>query len=74
MDDLNAKPVHTDKGKTFTIQLWEDRTRGEQWVPSYQPSALVLLDDEFLRTASNNAVDAGKRTFEFQALEAGEHH
>ncbi len=55
------------------MNLWEDRTRGEQWVPSYNPNALVLVEDEFLRTTSNNAVDSGKRTFEFQALETGEY-
>ena len=69
-----VKSIQTKKGDLFTIHLWEDRTRGEQWVPSYDPKALVLVEDEFLRTTSNNAVDSGKRTFEFQALEEGEYH
>ena len=68
-----VKSLQAKKGETFTVNLWEDRTRGEQWVPSYDPKALVLIEDEFLRTTSNNAVDSGRRGFEFQALETGEH-
>ena len=68
-----VKFLLTKKDALFRVHLWEDRTRGEQWVPSYDPKALVLVEDEFLRTTSNNAVDSGTRTFEFQALEAGEY-
>ena len=68
-----VKFLLTKKDTLFKVHLWEDRTRGEQWVPSYDPKALVLVEDEFLRTTSNNAVDSGTRTFEFQALEAGEY-
>ena len=68
-----VKSIEAKKGDSFTVNLWEDRTRGEQWVPSYDPKALMLVEDEFLRTTSNNAVDSGKRTFEFQALEEGEY-
>ena len=56
---------------TFPIHLWEDRTRGELWVPSYDPTGLALVDEEFLRTVSNNAVDSGRRSFEFRALHPG---
>jgi predicted secreted protein len=59
--------------RPFTIHLWEDRTRGEQWVPSYDTASLALLADEFLRIASNNAVDNGQRTFEFKAVAPGVH-
>ncbi|RMH06175.1 MAG: hypothetical protein D6704_07845 [Nitrospirae bacterium] len=69
----DVKPLEVERGQRFAIQLWEDRTRGEQWVPCYDSAVFALTDDEFVRTASNNAVDAGKRTFEFQALEAGRH-
>ena len=69
----NLKPLRVQKGATFSVHLWEDRTRGEQWVPAYDAKAVVLVEDEFLRTTSNNAVDSGQRTFEFQALESGEH-
>ncbi|MGB0911506.1 MAG: protease inhibitor I42 family protein [Nitrospirales bacterium] len=67
-----VKNLQVTKGDAFSVNLWEDRTRGEQWVPSYDPKVLVLVEDEFLRTVSNNAVDSGRRTFEFQALEAGQ--
>jgi predicted secreted protein len=68
-----VKSLQAKKGAIFTVNLWEDRTRGEQWVPSYDQKSFVLVDDEFLRTTSNNAVDSGTRTFEFQALEEGEY-
>lgn len=57
----------------FVIRLWEDRTRGELWVPSYDTKNLVLLSDDFLCIASNNAVENGQRIFEFQALAPGIH-
>lgn len=68
-----TKNIHARESETFWIHLWEDRTRGEQWVPAYDPHVLALVEDEFLRTVSNNAVDAGRRSFEFQALKAGKH-
>jgi len=61
-------------GQPFILQLWEDRTRGEQWVASYDTKGLALLSDEFLRIASNNAVENGQRIFEFQAVQPGTHH
>lgn len=73
VDQFNMKNIVAVRGKPFTVRLWEDRTRGEQWVPSYDSSKIVLVDDEFLRTTSNNAVDAGSRSFEFEALCAGMH-
>jgi len=60
-------------GQSFTIRLWEDRTRGEQWVPSYNTKALTLVDDRFFRVAGNNAVENGQRTFEFQGALPGTH-
>ncbi len=71
--EREVKSIQVKKGATFSINLWEDRTRGEQWVPSYDQKSFVLVEDDFLRTTSNNAVDSGKRTFEFQALEEGEY-
>ncbi len=72
-NQIEPKLIHACVNETFVIHLWEDRTRGEQWVPSYDPQKLSLVGDEFLRTISNNAVDSGRRSFEFQALEAGGH-
>ena len=60
-------------GTPFTIRLWEDRTRGEQWVPAFDTKGLTLLADDFLRIASNNAVENGQRSFEFSAVTAGTH-
>ncbi len=68
---MKTKAIRVHEGESFHIHLWEDRTRGEQWVPAYDPNALALLGDEFLRTISNNAVDSGRRSFEFHALKAG---
>ncbi len=71
---IESKPIRTSQSDTFLIHLWEDRTRGEQWVPTYDPKVLALVEDDFLRTVSNNAVDSGRRSFEFQALTTGTHH
>jgi len=65
--------ITTALGRPFTIHLWEDRTRGEQWVPAYDAKKLTMLSDEFLRIASNNAVDNGQRSFEFKATGPGTH-
>ena len=71
--DRDAKRIAATTGASFAIHLWEDRTRGELWVPSYDPEAIVLVSDEFLRTANGNAVESGTRTFEFQAVAPGSH-
>ncbi len=71
--DGSPKTIRTTLGNLLQIHLWEDRTRGELWVPSYEPSSLALVNDEYLRIASNNAVDSGTRTFEFRAVAAGTH-
>ncbi len=69
------KAVETRVGGTVTIRLWEDRTRGEIYVPAYDPEALSLVNDDYERTFgdSANAVDSGKRAFEFRALKPGTH-
>jgi predicted secreted protein len=58
----------------FVIRLWEDRTRGEQWVSTYDTKELALLSDEFLCIASNNAVENGQRIFELKAVQPGVYH
>lgn len=65
------KYVQAKVGEPVRINLWEDRTRGELWVPTYDPRALVMTEDDFLRTASGNAVETGKRTFAFLAVAPG---
>jgi predicted secreted protein len=72
-DQVETKAIQVLHSGTFVVHLWEDRTRGEQWVPTYDSTVLGLVGDEFLRTISNNAVDSGRRSFEFQALEPGRH-
>lgn len=71
--ERDVKRLSVPVGQLFPLHLWEDRTRGELWIPSYDAAAMALVSDDFLRTASNNAVDTGTRTFEFRALAAGEH-
>lgn len=71
--DRNEKTIATATGDRFWIHLWEDRTRGELWVPAYDPVSLALINDDFLQTASGNAVEAGRRSFEFQAVRPGIH-
>lgn len=73
LEGQGSQSIETILGRAFTIHLWEDRTRGEQWVPSYNSKALTLIDDQFLRVASNNAVENGQRTFEFQGMLPGAH-
>jgi predicted secreted protein len=72
-DSSDGRVMTTIVDQPFVIHLWEDRTRGEQWVPSYDPKGLALLSDEFLQIASNNAVENGQRTFEFKAVMPGVH-
>lgn len=69
LDGSDCRKVMVDQ--SFFIHLWEDRTRGEQWVPSYDTKGLALLSDEFLLIASNNAVENGQRIFEFKAVRSG---
>jgi hypothetical protein len=71
--DGEVKHLSAPCGSTFRIDLWEDRTRGELWVPTYDPASLVLTDDEFSRTATGNAADIGRRRFEFRAVAIGTH-
>ena len=69
LDGSDCRVVTVDQ--PFVIHLWEDRTRGEQWVPSYDAKGLALLSDEFLRIASNNAVENGQRIFNFKPYSPG---
>ena len=72
-DELHGqdKTMEVALDQPIEIHLWEDRTRGELWIPSYDPAGLALLGDEYLRVAGNNAVDNGQRTFEFKAIKLG---
>lgn len=72
-DPSDCRVITAGLQRPFTIRLWEDRTRGEEWVPVYDPAQLALLGDEYVRTAGNNAVDNGARTFEFKGVAPGVH-
>jgi predicted secreted protein len=67
------KHLAVQTGQPFPIKLWEDRTRGEQWVPAYETASVALVSDDYHRVAGNNAVDNGTRVFEFRALQPGQH-
>ena len=67
----DGKPIEAIQGQSIEIHLWEDRTRGELWVPTYDPAALALLADDYFRVAGNNAVDNGQRTFAFKTMKPG---
>ena len=69
LDANDCRKVIVDQ--PFVIHLWEDRTRGEQWVLAYDTKGLALLSDEFLCIASNNAVENGQRIFELKAVQPG---
>ncbi len=60
-------------GVPMTVTLWEDRTRGEQWVPVYDARRFALTEDDFVCTTSNNAVESGNRRFAFEPRRAGDH-
>ena len=68
-----AKVIEATLERPIQIHLWEDRTRGELWVPTYDPTGVELLADDYLRIAGNNAGDNGQRTFEFRAVKPGTH-
>jgi hypothetical protein len=71
--ESGAKTLAAKMGNSVQVHLWEDRTRGEQWVPIYDPTVMPLVEDDFLRIASNNAVDNGQRTFKFKPVAIGTH-
>lgn len=68
-----VKVIETTLERPLRIRLWEDRTRGELWVPTYDSAGLALLADDYQRIAGNNAVDNGQRTFEFKVMKPGTH-
>ncbi len=64
------KKIETRVGALFKIRMWEDRTRGESWTPLYDPTAFILIDDDYEETSTYNA---GIRVLEFEALKAGQY-
>ena len=70
---MEPKSLRQPLDHPIEIHLWEDRTRGELWVPTYDSTGLALLADDYQRIAGNNAVDNGQRTFEFKVIRSGAH-
>jgi len=58
-------------GESFHIRVWEDRTRGNRWVPSYDTECLLLLSDEYERTRNIRVSDIGMHYFEFVSTHPG---
>ena len=71
MNAQQEKAITAKAGETFEIRLWEDRTRGELWVSTYDAEQLVLIDDDFDRKSGGTINDSGTRIFRFQADRAG---
>ncbi len=73
MQQSDVKYLDATVGVPLTVTLWEDRTRGEQWVPVYDVCHFALTEDDFVCTTSNNAVESGSRQFEFEPCLSGTH-
>ncbi len=71
MHQSEVKCLDATVGAPLVVTLWEDRTRGEQWVPVYDVRHFVLTEDDFVCTTSNNAVESGNRQFAFEPLRPG---
>jgi len=67
------KTIRSNKGEPFKIRLWEDRTRGSRWSPSYDATMVKLLSDHYERTQNIRVTDTGMRYFEFVGIKSGRH-
>jgi hypothetical protein len=71
----SEKHIQTQLASTVIMRLWEDRTRGEIYMPLYDTNAVALVNDDYDRTMGDNwnVIDSGKHVFEFRPLKAGVH-
>ncbi|MFQ5779934.1 MAG: protease inhibitor I42 family protein [Nitrospiria bacterium] len=67
----NVKRIRTKAGEPFKIRIWEDRTKGSRWVPTFDTALFRLLSDEYERTRNIRVTDSGMRYFEFVATNPG---
>jgi predicted secreted protein len=69
------KQIQTRMASTVIMRLWEDRTRGEIYMPLYDNDAVALVNDDYDRSMGDNwnVIDSGKHVFEFRALKPGVH-
>ncbi|MEK7703105.1 MAG: protease inhibitor I42 family protein [Nitrospirota bacterium] len=70
-EDLSTKSVSAKTGMPFKIRIWEDRTRGSRWVPTFDADQLRLLGDDYDRTRNIRVSDIGMRYFEFLPVSSG---
>ena len=67
-------PSRPSSGERFTIRLWEDRTRGEQWVPAYDASVMTLVvDDSFSESPVTMRSRMVSARSSFRRVAAGTH-
>ena len=60
-----VKHLSVRTGQPFQIHLWEDRTRGEQWVPSYEVASMALVNDDYLRLPATMPWTTGRARSSF---------
>ncbi len=65
------KTIQATLGVPFTIRIWEDRTRGERYIPAFDPQIFKLLDEDYRRTINIRVADTGMRLFTFAAQQPG---
>ncbi|MEK7286722.1 MAG: protease inhibitor I42 family protein [Nitrospirota bacterium] len=68
---LSTKAIFAKTGTPFKIRIWEDRTRGSRWVPTFNAEQLRLLGDDYDRTRNIRVSDIGMRHFEFLPVSSG---
>ncbi len=69
--DVPVKQIRARVGEPFKIRIWEDRTRGSRWTPTFDTALLRLLGDDYDRTRNIRVSDIGMRYFEFVAMKSG---
>lgn len=65
------KKIHAKIGEPFKIRIWEDRTRGSRYVPTFDAAVLKLISDEYERTRHVRTNDIGMHYFEFVPVKSG---
>jgi len=65
------KKIHAKVGEPFKIRVWEDRTRGSRYVPTFDAAVLKLVSDEYERTRNIRTNDIGMHYFEFVPVKPG---
>jgi len=69
--DSTIRTIRVRLGSPFWIRIWEDRTRGSRWNPTFDTASLRLVSDRFDRTRNIRVSDIGMRQFEFMPIRTG---